>query len=279
MDGDASSSPVSHLSATKTNAGEDAESSSTPRVEILRRYWRCWKRALFENTEETGIERYDPERRRGQPRPTVLAILGFWFTLNLSTVNMTVGMLGPRRFSLPLHEVMIVASVAVTCGCIPVGLVACLGPRSGLRTMVINRFIVGWYLAKLVSLLNVLMVMGYTILDVIAAGNIMSALMPDVPVASTLAVVLLGILALAIATIGSAALHFLERWAWRPQLIAIAILIGATVPHLTEEDIVYATTESPGNRQIGLSNWFLQPRLLFHRHLQLYCCGLLRALP
>ena len=194
--------------------------------------WRYCKGMLIEKPEKNGIERYGAEERQTQPRPTTLAVTEFWFALNLSTLNMTAGMLGPRYFALPLHAAFIVAVIAITTASIPVGLVASMGPKSGLRTTTINRFVVGWYPAKLVSFVQVFMIMGYNTLDIIAAGNLLSALIGEAPLASTLAVVSLGASAVFIAVMGGRVLHFFERWAWWPQLLVLAMMTGIAVPQL-----------------------------------------------
>ena len=207
--------------------------------------------------ESAGIERYEPESRKTESPRGIFAIFNFWFTMNLSALNMSIGMLGPRHFSLDMRQATLVAALAVILGCIPVALISCLGPRSGLRTTVINRFIIGWYPAKPVALLNMLVCMGYATLDVIAAGNLASALAPTLPSASSLTIMLSGTVVIAIAIIGNLALRFLERWVWLPQLLAICGLLGVVYPQLNDRSTPLATVRPLSNNigaQIGFSS-------------------------
>lgn len=198
----------------------------------LRRRWSYCRMALLRNTDHYGIRRIDPDNRCKHRQLTVGVVLEFWFGCNCSTLNIIVGMLGPLKFALSQEEATIVSVAAITLGCVPVAFIASLGPASGLRTMVINRFVVGWYPAKAMSGLVALIVMGFATLETIAAGDTISQLLPNLPAAAIVAVTFAGIASVVTAVLGSNALEILERWAWRPQLLALCVLLGAVVPRL-----------------------------------------------
>ena len=225
-------SEKSHHSERQLPSFEDAAVRSPSWFECFRDNWSRCKGAFLGSAERRGIQRYQPEERQARPRLAVLAVAKFWFSLNLSTLNISVGMTGPRYFVLSLKDASLIAVVAITLASIPVGLVASMGPKSGLRTTTINRFIVGWYPAKMMSIVYAMMIMGYNTLDIIAAGNLLSALSPNISAAPTLATTFLGAFAVIIAACGGKILHLFERWVWWPQLIVVAMLVGAMIPRL-----------------------------------------------
>lgn len=185
----------------------------------------------LEGVEEHGVCRVEDEDRINAQGPLQHAF-HFWFGCSFSAVNMVVGMLAVTTFSLRPQEAALLCILATTAGCVPVGLVSCLGPVSGLRTMVMGRFATGWNLAKAVSSLNAIMLLGYSIIDVIMAGNISTALANEQDRWSSPTIILAVVGAVAVAFIGISAMHVLERVAWVPQLVAVAVLIGGMLPQL-----------------------------------------------
>ena len=175
--------------------------------------------------EESGASRIDEDSRHIKTY-TASGVFRFWFGYNFNWFNITLGMIGPLEYLLSTEKAVLMALLAVTCGSIPVGLVACLGPPSRLRTVIINRFIFGWIPAKALSFLVMTLLVGYSMVDIIAAGNLMSALMPESELGATLAIIILGCLAITIAVYGIDTLQTCQQWIWFPQLLAVCVLVG-----------------------------------------------------
>ncbi|KAL9079815.1 MAG: hypothetical protein Q9157_001324 [Trypethelium eluteriae] len=93
--------------------------------------------------------------------------------------------------------------------------------------MVLGRFFMGHWPAKLACLLNVIMQTGWGFICAIIAGQMLSAVNGG---SMTIAVgCIVGALGIGLlATFGIAALHIYERYAWIPQLIALFTLIGSS---------------------------------------------------
>ena len=201
---------------------------NTVEVEEERQTWSGMHHRA--DVEETGASRVDETSRYTDLHLSTRKVFQFWFGYNFNSFNIIIGMIGPVGYNLSAERALVTGLLAITLGSIPVGLVSCLGPQSGLRTMVINRFVFGWYPAKALSLLCTTLLVGFAELDIIASGNIISALTPGSKLAPVLAVIVLGCLAIAIACFGIAVLQSCEQWIWLPQLLAVASLAGAFIP-------------------------------------------------
>jgi purine-cytosine permease-like protein len=55
------------------------------------------------------------------------------------------------------------------------GYLSQFGPQSGLRTLVIAKYTMGWWPSKLCVLLNLVIELGYGVIDSLVAGLILSA--------------------------------------------------------------------------------------------------------
>src|ERR1700722_20881135 len=103
--------------------------------------------------EERGIERV-PEELRTNQHPFSLFTL--WSSANVGTATLAFGTLGPGLFFLGWWDSFLCLLFFNIIGAIPPALMATLGPKLGLRTMVIPRYSFGWYPAKFVALINLL---------------------------------------------------------------------------------------------------------------------------
>lgn len=186
---------------------------------------------------ESYLLRDDVERVSAGDRKDDAAVhvaFRFWMGCNISTCNLIIGAMGPLVFDLGLADSLILAIIASLTGCTVPAMVSSLGPLSGPRTMVISRFFMGWYPAKVIGILNILMLIGFAILDVIAGGNILAVLLPQTTVWSVAAIVFVAALAVTLATFGNKVLLAFEEWSWYPQIVVIIFLAGFICRYLGE---------------------------------------------
>ena len=54
-----------------------------------------------------------------------------------------------------------------------------MGPRSGCRQMVSGRFLFGWWFVKLVALVAIIGVMGWSVVNSVVGGQILSSVSDD----------------------------------------------------------------------------------------------------
>lgn len=88
----------------------------------------------------------------------------------------------------------------------------------------------GYWPAKLIAILNAILMVGYGVISCIIAGQMLSAVNGGhmtIIVGIIIAAVIIGVVAI----FGMAVLHVYERWAFVPQVIALFVLIGAAGPH------------------------------------------------
>lgn len=196
------------------------------------RYIKSFEKTLIRyNMEARGIQRVMPEDRHS------LSQLGFgqigilWFSVNLAANNITLGMLGPAVFHLGFLEASLCAVFGMLVGILPVAYVATFGPSSGNRTMVFARYSMGWYPAKIIVILNIVVLLGYSLLDAVIAGQMLSAVSGTSNLNIVVGIVIVAVITWVITTFGYTVFHMYERYAWLPQIVMISILAGVAGPN------------------------------------------------
>lgn len=196
------------------------------------RYIKSFEKTLIRyNMEARGIQRVMPEDRHS------LSQLGFgqigilWFSVNLAANNITLGMLGPAVFHLGFLEASLCAVFGMLVGILPVAYVATFGPSSGNRTMVFARYSMGWYPAKIIVILNIIVLLGYSLLDAVIAGQMLSAVSGTSNLNIVVGIVIVAVITWVITTFGYTVFHMYERYAWLPQIVMISILAGVAGPN------------------------------------------------
>ncbi|WPH01647.1 Hypothetical protein R9X50_00449700 [Acrodontium crateriforme] len=182
------------------------------------------------NLETRGMQRVPPQARHDSKGTTWLNISMMWFGINCAANNVTLGMLGPTVFTLSFTDSAICGVLGGIVGSIPVAYVAIFGPRSGNRTMVFSRYIMGWYPSKLIVVLTLIGLLGYCIIDGVVAGQILSAVSANGSLSIIVGIVIVAIITWFVTTFGYGAFQIYERYAWLPQLIVCCILAGVAGP-------------------------------------------------
>ncbi|KAI6837939.1 purine-cytosine permease FCY21 [Hortaea werneckii] len=223
--GRASLAPKS--AANENASAADAQTSSS----WWRRRWRSVERTLVRyNLEARGIQRVLPDERHDMRQLGYIQIAILWFSVNLTANNLTLGMLGPAVYYLPFLDSCLCAVFGAIVGSLPVAYIATFGPRSGNRTMVFARYSMGFYPSKIIVILNLIVLLGYSLIDTVVAGQILSAVSPNGSMSVIVGIIITAVIAWCITTFGYGVFHYYERYAWLPQLIVICILAGAAGP-------------------------------------------------
>ncbi|KAJ4363933.1 Vitamin B6 transporter [Neocucurbitaria cava] len=197
----------------------------------MQRSWQTFEKQLVEyNLEARGIQRVEPDERQD------LRLLGYsqiaimWFSVNLAANNITLGMLGPAVFALGFVDACFLSVFGAFVGCLVVAYITTFGPKSGNRTMIFSRYIMGWWPSKIVVILNIIVLLGYAMIDCVVAGQILSAVSNN-SMSVVVGIIIVAVIAWAITTFGYQIFHYYERWAWLPQIIVLCILAGVAGPH------------------------------------------------
>jgi NCS1 nucleoside transporter family len=219
-------------SAGEQSPNKEPARPSNETLPTWRRHMKNFEKQLVAyNFEERGIRRVESSERHD------LRVLGFtqvfilWFSINLAANNITLGMLGPVVFSLGFLDASLCAVFGMLVGCLPVAYTAAMGPRSGNRTMIFARYTMGWWPSKLVVILNIIVLLGYSLIDCVVAGQILSAVSPNGSLSVIVGIVIVAVLTWVITTFGYSYFHHYERIAWIPQLIVYCILAGVAGPN------------------------------------------------
>ncbi|KAF2093742.1 putative nucleoside transporter [Rhizodiscina lignyota] len=215
-------------SPTETHSTTGTTESSPPKWKKIYRatsaYLVSWK------LEARGIQRVEAHERHS------LQTLGFtqvgivWFSMNLAANNITLGMLGPVVFELGFLDATLLAFFGQLVGNLAVGYQAMFGPRSGNRTLIVARYTMGWWPVKLIVLLNIVVMLGYSLIDVVIAGQMLSAVSPHNSLSLVVGIIVTSLITWTISTFGYRIFHYYERYAWLPQLIVLCVLAGVAGP-------------------------------------------------
>ncbi|KAF2787725.1 hypothetical protein K505DRAFT_257077 [Melanomma pulvis-pyrius CBS 109.77] len=199
--------------------------------------WKSFEQQLVAyNLEARGIQRVEPDERHDLRSLGYTQIAILWFSINLAANNITLGMLGPAVFGLGFLDSSLCAVFGMLVGCLSVAFIATFGPKSGNRTMIFARYIMGWWPSKLVVILNIIVLLGYCLIDCVVAGQILSAVSTsDMSVA--VGIVVVALITWGITTFGYQIFHYYERYAWLPQLVVLCILAGVAGPNFNVSSV------------------------------------------
>ncbi|KAL1961952.1 hypothetical protein VTN77DRAFT_733 [Rasamsonia byssochlamydoides] len=226
-------------------AAEEVGSSSTiiSKLSSLRR----WLNHLESITgiESRGIERVPPDERY---EASFVQMLLLWLSANLTANNTLIGVLGPVAYGLGFTDAALCAVFGGLLGCVGVAYVGTWGPRSGNRTLIIARYFMGYYPSRICCLLNMVIMLGYGMIDCVIGGQILSAV-SDGRMTVIVGIIVVAIVSWLVATFGMRVFQAYERYSWLPQAIVLAVMAGTAGPKfdVTTQSIGSAETVN-GNR-------------------------------
>ncbi|MGH2482257.1 MAG: cytosine permease, partial [Ktedonobacteraceae bacterium] len=192
--------------------------------------------------EEQGIETHGIERVSPETRTHVRIFDNFtmWLSANLVISTVALGVLARQAFFLGFWDSLAVIVVFNALGVLSPAIFATLGPRLGLRQMTISRFSFGWIGGIIMGLFNVGACLGWSAVNVVVGGQLVTALacgaaVPEnctVPVLGimlsgviirALGILLIALLTTLVSIYGYRYVHRYERFSWLP----MAIIFGA----------------------------------------------------
>ncbi len=195
-------------------------------------WMRSFEHVLLKyNIETRGIQRVEDHEKEHISWFAYFQVFVLWVSINLAINNVTLGMLGPAIYELSFADSSICAALGALVGSLPVAWIATWGPVSGIRTMVWQRYTMGWYPSKVIVVLNIVVMLGYALIVSIIAGQVLSAVSPNGSMSVVVGIVIVAAITWAVTTFGIAVFHYYERFAWLPQLIVFSILFGVSAKH------------------------------------------------
>ncbi|KAI4177264.1 MAG: hypothetical protein LQ346_007721 [Caloplaca aetnensis] len=219
----------------KSDSPSDSKESITPAESTpnghskFATYSRNFERILIKyNLEARGVQRVLPHESQALTWRSYFQPFFFWCSINLAAQNVTLGMLGPYIFALSFRDASLCAFFGSLIGSIAVSYVATFGPISGNRTLVFARYTFGWYPTKLLVILQLIVLLGYSMIDLVIAGQILSAVSANGSLSIVVGIIVVAIIGWTISTFGIWVFHAYQRYSYIPQLIVFSILYGVS---------------------------------------------------
>lgn len=213
---------VSDAHPYEVSSGEVA----TTKAGSLNQKFRHWIRTA--GAEEGGIERVPEENRTNQKPHSLFTI---FMSANVCVATLAFGTLGPGLFELGFVDSMLCLLFFNIIGSISTALMATMGPKLGLRTMVLPRYSFGWYPAKVIAVLGLLNQIGWAMVNSIAGATILYDV-GNTKLPMSVAVFIICFCAMVVGAFGYKQVHQFERYAWMVVLVCMIIVAGFGAKHM-----------------------------------------------
>lgn len=238
--------PESSAAPNRNTTSHNANDRHTDAASLLH---RLEKTLLKYNIESRGIQRVEDHEKQKTTLFAYIQVFVLWFSINLVVNDVTLGMLGPAVYELSFTDAALCATFGALAGSIPTAWVATWGPLSGIRTMIFGRYTMGWWPSKLIVILNIIQMLGYSLVVSIIGGQVLSAMSPHGSVSVVVGIIIIVIIVWLVTTFGIAVFHYYERFAWIPQLIVLSILYGVSAKYFDLSYVSVGDTRTvAGNR-------------------------------
>ncbi|KAJ8456022.1 hypothetical protein ONZ51_g12283 [Trametes cubensis] len=119
-----------------------------------------------------------------------------WFSANANILTLSAGTVGPAYYGLGILDSLYVIIIVDIITCAFPAFFAIFGPKLGTRTMVQSRFSWGYYGVIIPSILNVLVLQGYLVVNTIIGGQTLAEVSEHLD--ATLGIVIIALLSLAV---------------------------------------------------------------------------------
>ncbi|KAF3398405.1 Purine-cytosine permease fcyB [Penicillium rolfsii] len=194
------------------------------------------------SVEARGIEPVPLEEREPVTSSTSLHMMLLWFSMSLATNNIIVGSMGTLVLGLSFKDAAICAVLGNLVGTTTIGYMSTWGPRSGNRTLIVARYFMGYYPSKVCISLNILTNLGYSMVNCVTGGQILSRISGG-HISVLVGIVVVAFSSWTMAMFGMRIFQIYERFAWLPQLMVLCVMLGSAGPHF---DFTVHTPVSPG---------------------------------
>ncbi len=184
---------------------------------------------LEQGIETQGVERVSPHNR-GHTR--IFDNYTMWFSSNLVISTVALGALASSLFALGFWDSVIAIIIFNILGALPVAFFSTLGPKLGLRQMIISRFSFGWIGAGMMALFNVAACVGWSAVNIIVGGQLIEVL-SNGAIPRQVGILVIAMLTTLVSIYGYKYIHHYQRYAWIPMVIVFYLLVVASAPHLS----------------------------------------------
>ncbi|RPD65014.1 cytosine-purine permease [Lentinus tigrinus ALCF2SS1-6] len=220
-------SPSSSHDKEKVVARETAipTAEADPEDVLVKRYGRfgpLLSKLFASGVEARGVERVPEDQRETRNMWNNLLM---WWSVNTVLTTIPIGTLAQVYYTLTLPHTVATILCFGALGAIATAFISTLGPRTGLRTMIITRFSSGYVGGTIYSILNILTQLGFSVTAVILGGQTLASVNPGT-LPLVVGIIIIGILSLIPCFVGYHYVHYYERYAWIVIFIIIMFLWG-----------------------------------------------------
>ncbi|KAH9929065.1 permease for cytosine/purines, uracil, thiamine, allantoin-domain-containing protein [Epithele typhae] len=210
--------------AEKASAGvliiEEGNAVREARTRVGRWTQHATRRLAALGLEMEGIEPI-PDSQRTDKR--LYQFFFVWFSANANILTLSAGTVGPAFYGLGIRDSFYLILFVDLISCAFPSFFAIFGPKLGTRSMVAARFSWGYYGAVIPSILNVLSMQGYLVINTIVGGQTLAEASPHLD--ATLGIVIIALISLIITFCGCQVLHWYELLIWIPNVIAFIVML------------------------------------------------------
>jgi purine-cytosine permease-like protein len=168
--------------------------------------------------EARGIQRVPAELKAGEATfANYLQVFLVWFSADLTANNIALGLLAPV-YGLGLTDAAIIGTFGSLAGSAITGYISSFGPVSGHRTLVFARYTMGYWPSRITVIFNIVVMLGYGLVDCLLAGQILSAVSPNGSLSIIVGTIIAAIISLVVTGFGIKLFHIYERYALIPQV-------------------------------------------------------------
>lgn len=213
------------LDSESSVSHSDEEESPSYDVESLKSresYLFHWVSKM--NAEVKGVEPVTDEEKT---ETNTFSAANMWFSSNLVLSAYAVGALGPCVFGLNFGASCLTILFFNILGVIPVAFFSMFGARTGLRQMILTRYLTGNYTARFFSLVNIISCVGWCVLNTICSAqlfNMVNRNGHNCPLWAGCLIIASG--TVIISFFGYKVIHQYEKWSWIPNLAIFFVLIA-----------------------------------------------------
>jgi len=145
----------------------------------------------------------------------------FWFSMLMSPTLISIGLLGPV-YGLSVNDSVVLTVFSTMLGAVIPAFTATLSAPTGLRQITVCRFAFGIWGAKICGILNIIVNIGFGVVNAIIGGQLLRAASGDtIPLAVGIIVVIA--VAFFISFFGFKVVHHFESVAWVAVLILLCV--------------------------------------------------------
>lgn len=206
--------------------------------------WKFFKKVSDKldaiGVESRGIERIEAHERSTNKTKQLISVIGLWLSACGGLSSMSSFFLGPLLFDLGLKKSLIAGLIGHTIGCFIAAYCSLMGPRSGCRQMVGARFLFGWWTVKLVSIVSIVGVMGWSVVNSVVGGQILTSI-SDGKISLVVGIIIVSMISLVVAIGGIKQLLKVETFLSLPvnfAFLMLYVVASQKFEYLSNADVV-----------------------------------------